>query len=238
MRIRYASAIARTVLVIVIGAAACCATRPGSLPTAVPTGEWRYALTINGTPAGSSRYSNAIVGPHYRSIVEITMTLGDAVNTSRSEITETLDHVPVRLETSTTVVKNGAKHVSATTATFAGRTVTLTTDGKTSKYTLSRDFILEGNYIVAKLIEGRFRPGLAIETAIYDPGYELDMPIPVRVAVVGEARMRIGATEKRLIHITESIENVKNIDVYLDEHGVMEKTVIQMMNMTLELIRE
>jgi len=31
---------------------------------------------------------------------------------------------------------------------------------------------------------------------------------------------------------------VKNIDVYLDEHGVMEKTVIQMMNMTLELIRE
>lgn len=234
MEKKHLSSIVRYLVIIVLGLSAC----DNKIPDRVPTGEWKYKLLINGSPAGSSRYSNRVVGDTYVSTVDFTMSMAGTETVSRSVITESLRFEPIRLESKNTLIKDGSKHNTDTVVVFAGRKATVAINGVKSSYVIPGDFILEGNYIVAKLIEGKFKEGFEITASIYDPNIELDVPVPIRVKVIGHERVKVGRETRRLMHITESIENVKNIDVYLDENGGMVKTVIQMMNMTIEMVLE
>ena len=65
-----------------------------------------------------------------------------------------------------------------------------------------------------------------------------EFPIPIKITVRGIVRIQIGDESMRLIHITESIADVKSIDSYIDSSGVMIKTVIKMLNTTIELIKK
>ena len=81
--------------------------------------------------------------------------------------------------------------------------------------TIDRDFRLEGNYILSELIRGKFKKGMKIEYYIYDPSIELESPILIKVTVRGYKNVKVGDKTMRLIHISESLENIKSIDFFL-----------------------
>jgi hypothetical protein len=208
------------------------------IPQEIPLGEWQYIMLVNGIEVGTAKSSNKIIDNKYVLHSELKMGLGSVVNMSKQTIIETLDFIPLRLENHNTIINDGNKQKIDTVATFKGQAVELIVDDQRVTITLDKEFRLEGNYILAKLIEGRFKEGLTIEINIYDPTIEQGFPIPIKITVKGIKSVKLGDESVRLIHITESIANVKSIDLYIDERGVMIKTVIKMLNTTIELIKE
>ena len=221
-------------IVIVISLSQCSYT----IPEKIPLGEWQYVMLVNGVEVGTAKSSNKIIDGRYVLHSELRMGLGSVINISEQTITETLDFIPVRLESHNTIINEGEKQQIDTVATFKGQSVELVVDNHKATIRLEKEFRLEGNYILSKLIEGRFKEGLEIETSIYDPMIEEGFPIPIKVTVRGIVRIKIGDESRRLIHITESIADIKSIDSYIDESGVMIKTVIKMLNTTIELIKK
>ena len=208
------------------------------IPEKIPQGEWQYIMLVNGVEVGTAKSSNKIIDNKYVLHSELKMGLGSVVNMSKQTIIETLDFIPLRLESHNIIINDGDKQKIDTVANFKGQTVELIVDDQRVTITLDKEFRLEGNYILAKLIEGRFNEGLVIDINIYDPTIEQGFPIPIKITVKGIERVKLGDEHMRLIHITESIANVKSIDSYIDERGVMIKTVIKMLNTTIELIKE
>lgn len=209
-----------------------------AIPEKIPLGEWQYIMLVNGVEVGTAKSSNKIVDGTYILHSELRMGLGSVTNISEQTITETLDFIPIRLESHNTIIDDGDKQQIDTVATFKGQIVELVVDNHKATIRLDKEFRLEGNYILSKLIEGRFKEGLEIETNIYDPMIEEGFPIPIKITVRGIVRVQLGDESRRLIHITESIADVKSIDSYIDGNGVMIKTVIKMLNTTIELIKK
>ncbi|MCU0844036.1 MAG: hypothetical protein MUC76_03835 [Spirochaetes bacterium] len=210
----------------------------GGVPDSIPTGRWNYALLINGARGGNAVISNRREGETYIITSELTMNIAGMQNVSRQVVTETTEFTPVKIETSNRIkFPTGWKDIE-TTALFRGRNVEIRSGGRKTTVTLQGDFVLDGNYFAAKLIEGRFREGLEIKGAIYDPSIELDALVPVTTRVVGRELVDVAGTKRRLLHVSQSIDVIKSADSYLDEKGVMVKAVIQMMNLTVELILE
>ncbi|HSV97031.1 MAG TPA: hypothetical protein VLM75_08870 [Spirochaetota bacterium] len=210
----------------------------GGVPETIPTGSWNYALFINGARAGNAVISNRREGETYVITSELNMNIAGMHNVSRQVVTETTEFAPVKLETSNRIkIPSGWKSIE-TTALFRGRNVEIRSGGRKTLVTLDGDFVLDGNFFAAKLIEGRFREGLEIKGAIYDPSIELDALVPVTTRVLGREIVDVAGTKRRLLHVSQSIDVIKSADSYLDEKGVMVKAVVQMMNLTIELILE
>lgn len=219
---------------IIIGMCQCTYT----IPKSIPTGEWTYTLFVNDVPVGTAKASNCIVDKQYIIRSELRMEVGDVTNIARQTIVETLDFKPVRYESHNSIISSGETQEIDTVATFDGRKVTLTADNSSASLTLPRDFMLDGNYFFSQLIEGKFKEGLTLTSNIYDPTIEQESLIPVTITVIGIERIDVGGESRRLIHLTESIGNVKSIDLYLDERGIMIKTVIRMLNTAIVLIKD
>jgi hypothetical protein len=210
----------------------------GGVPDSIPTGSWNYALLINGVRAGGAVISNHREGETYVIASELNMNIAGMQNVSRQVVTETTAFTPVKIETSNRIkIPAGWKDIQ-TTALFRGKNVEIRSGGRKTVITLQGEFVLDGNYFTARLIEGGFRDGLEIKGAIYDPSIELDALVPVTTRVVGRELVDVGGVKRRLLHVSQSIDVVKSADSYLDEKGVMVKAVVQMMNLTVELILE
>ena len=226
--------LARILLVALVIPCVACADSP----RAIPTGSWNYALLINGVRAGSAVISNRKEGETYVITSELDMDIAGMRNVSRQVVTETTAFTPVKLETSNRIKSAAGWKDIQTTALFRGAEVELRSGGRSTRVTLPGEFVLDGNYFAAKLLEGRFRTGLEIKGAIYDPSIELDALVPVTTRVVGRETVEVGGKKRALTHISQSIDVIKSADSYLDENGVMVKAVVRMMNLTVELVLE
>jgi hypothetical protein len=153
-------------------------------------------------------------------------------------VIETLDFRPVRLETYSKTTQHGKDNEIKTTAVFEGNTVKLDTGDSKTTITIDRPFVLEGNYFMQRLIEAGFKPGTVIKGYVYEPSVDIEAPVLILVKVIGREKVRVGERTMRLLHLGYSIENLKNIDAYLDDEGITQKTVIVMLNNRLELILE
>lgn len=223
---------ARLLLIILCAANIGCTRTPAQ----IPTGQWTYTLFVNGFDSGRAVVTNRIEGVNWVSSTELTIGMGDISNVSKQIVTETLDFKPVKLESRNRIITGGKVQSIDTITVFRGREAEITFGKDKAVHKIGKDFILEGNYILAKLIEGKFREGMEVEANIYDPTIELEEPILVKAKVMGYETVPVGPRRERLLHVTESIEAVKSIDLYLDENGILRKGVIQMLNMTMELV--
>ncbi len=204
--------------------------------TEIPTGTWKYTLLVNGAAIGRAVASNKISGGQYVSTMKMEMDAGYIKNSSRQIITETLDFKPVRLELYNKTIQNGQESEVKTVAVFKGKTVDLDTGETKTTVTIDRPFILEGNYFMKELIRNEFRKGTVIRNHIYEPSVDTEEPVLVLVKVLGREDVRIKGKTRNLIHLGFSIENLKNIDSYIDDDGITWKTVITMLNNRLELV--
>ncbi len=217
--------------ILMVSAGAC-----GRGASGIPTGTWKYTLLVNGAPIGKAVTSNKIIGSRYVSTMDMEMDAGYIKNTSRQIITETLDFKPVKLELYNKTIQNGQESEVKTVAVFKGNAVDLDTGEAKSTFTIDKPFILEGNYFMKELIKNEFRKGTVIRNYIYEPSVDTEEPVLVLVKVLGREDVRIKGKTRSLIHLGFSIENLKNIDSYIDDDGITQKTVITMLNNRLELV--
>ena len=207
-------------------------------PAALPSGTWNYSLYLNGNKVGSATISNAREGGHLVSIMEMTMRAGEVESVSKQIITETADFKPVKYETYNKIIKGNIVQNINTVATFEGKKVKLGADGSVQEIEVERDFKLEGNYILAKLIEGKFKKGLKVESYIYEPAIDPEIPVLMKAYVVGPETVTIAGKRYDAIHVIEYIEKFKSFDMYLDGQGALLKAELTMLNMNIQLVRE
>ena len=219
-------------IILVFVLCGCCKT-PGS----IPTGKWNYKLLVNDVHAGSAIISNEIVHGNYVSSSKFEISLGKMTSILEETITETKDFVPIKLESYNKLVNGDNENETLIIANFNGRQVEILSDNNKAVHTIERDFILDGNYFMAKLIEGKFKKDLKITNHVYHPSVELEKPVMVETVVVGWEEIEIENESIRLIHLEQSMENVKNIDLYIDRSGILWKLIIRMLNIKIEFIK-
>jgi hypothetical protein len=218
-------------LLVIIPAASC---RRGI--DAVPTGTWKYRLLVNGADIGNAVITSELKNGMYISTTVMEMDAGYIRNSTRQIITETTDFKPVKLEVYNVTEQNGQKNEMNTVAKFSGNRVDLDTAATQSTITIDRPFILEGNYFMQELIKYKFKEGTVLKNYVYEPSVDVEEPMLVMIKVLGREKVSINGKNKNLIHLGYSIENLKNIDMYIDEDGITQKTTIVMLNNKLELI--
>jgi len=206
------------------------------LPESIPSGTWNYDLLINGAKIGSAKTMNKIENNNLVSVLEMKMNAGQVKNITKQIITETKYYKPVKFEVYNSVINNGQEKKINTVAVFNSNTVDLDTGYSRGKIKLDRSFVLEGGYFLDKLIKKKFKKGTIIKSRIYDPTIEIEETIPVSVEVMGRKKISINGKTKELIHIVESIQKMKTIDIFIDNNGVTQIVIVKMLNNTFELI--
>lgn len=204
--------------------------------SAIPTGKWDYSILLNGSAIGTAVYTNQLSGENYISSIEMKMKSGSVENSVFERIEETKNFVPVRLEIVNRIKSGDNTQEEKTVSTFSKNSVELDSGGVKSSFTIGKTFHLEGNYITSELIKRKFAEGSVIKINLYDPTIEPDDAFPVTIKVAGRKNVSINGREENLVHIIYSIENVKSIDMYVDERGISRKSVIQMLNNRMEMV--
>jgi hypothetical protein len=204
----------------------------------IPTGTWKYRLIVNGARIGTAVVTNAVSGNRYVSTMDMNMDAGYIKNSTRQVITETLDFKPVKLEVYNRTIQNGQETELKTVAAFTGTRVDLDTGDAKSTFTIEKPFILEGNYFMNELIKCKFKKDTILSSRVYEPSVDPEEPVLVMVKVIGREEVQVNGKTMDLIHLGYSIENLKNIDTYIDDNGITQKTVITMLNNRLELVLE
>lgn len=214
-------------LIIILLTASC-----GRVPESITNGEWNYTLTVNGVEAGSAVITNTTAGDRFISSTAMYLSMGTIKSSTIQTVTETLDFKPLQLDISNTIEDSstGNRQVISKKAVISANNITLTSDGITAKYIIDKPFIIDGNYITDRLIKERFREGVEIRAHMYEPTVETDRTILVIVNVIGRETITSGGNRIDVIHVKERVEKLKSVDIYINENGIMEKTVIKMLN--------
>jgi hypothetical protein len=209
-----------------------------ALPETFAQGEWEYTLFVNGISVGTAKISNKTIDNKYISISEYIVKLEDTTTITKDTVTETIDFKPVKLENYLKIVKAGKVHETNIVSVFNGKNVELTYNKKKYNYKINREFIIDGNFFMSQLIKSKFKPDLEVVNYVYNPAVELETPIKATTKVIGTENIIINGKENKLIHIVQSIENIKdNIDLFIDENGILHKGIIHMLNLKIELIK-
>jgi hypothetical protein len=226
----------RFILLILFFISTECSSR--KMPGTIPMGRWEYKLMINGVTVGSAVISNSQNEKHYISETEMKMKVGKITNISHQVVTETKEFKPVKLEVNNSINFNDTSQKIITTAVFKEKTIELVSLGTRSKINVNEPFVIDGNYFISKLIKNSFKEGYSVSSLIYEPSMEPDETIGVTVRVVGIETVDTGEKSIELIHIIQSIDNFKSVDIYINFDGIMEKAVIKMLNNRIELVRK
>ncbi len=222
-----------SILLIITGVS--CSSKPAQ----IPEGTWNYDLLVNGIKAGRAVFSNTSSGDNFVIKSEMYLNMGTIQNKSVQIVTETKDFKPVKLEVYNTVTDTagvGTQEIDKT-AVFKGNEVTLKTGEYETKFNLKEPFVLDGNYFFSELMKNKFKPGVIIKGYIYEPSVEIDTPILVIVETKGMEEVMVGNKSMKLLHIKQRVEKLKSMDMYLNDQGITEKTVIKMLNNVFELVR-
>ena len=221
----------RKVMLLFIVLASC-----SEMPSKLPMGEYSYKLIMNGIETGSAVTSTVISENTYITNTVMSLEIGSVKNITNQTIKETLNFEPISFEAIHTVITENNTQEVSWLAQIDGKKIKLKAGDCLIEFELNEPFRFDGNFILNELIAQRFRKNSAVSVKIYDPTLEPEDLIPVQVRFVGIKNIEINNKMKRVLHLVQSIENFKNIDIYLDSNGVVQKSVIIMLNNKIELI--
>jgi len=209
-----------------------CTSANTPVPKSIPEGTWNYDLIVNSVKAGKATFSNTVSDNNYVVKTELYLSVGPIENKSLSIVTETKDFKPVKLEEYNTVTDRSTGNVQEIkkSAIFEGVNITFQSGDKKSKFKIDEDFILNGNYFISELIKSQFVQDTIVQAHMYEPLVEIDSTILAIAEVKGYSSVKVGEKSMKLLHLKLRIENLKSIDMYLNEHGVTEKMIINMLN--------
>ena len=209
-----------------------CSYESKSTPASIPEGTWDYDLMVNGVKAGKAVISNTVSDNNYIIKRELYLNIGPIENKAVHTVMETIDFKPVKLEEHNTIIDRAADTIQEIkrTAIFEGAYITFQSGDQKSKFKIEENFILDGNYFISELIKHQFKQGTIIKARIYEPSVEIDSTIHAVAEVKGYSTVKVRNKSMKLLHLSFRIENFKNIDMYLNEQGITEKTVMKMLN--------
>jgi len=221
---------AKLLLLLIAAGTITCANTPA--PKSVPEGTWNYDLIVNSVKAGKAIFSNTVVNNNYVVKTELYLNIGPIENKSVYVVTETKDFKPVKLEEYNTITDRTSGNVQEIkkSAIFEGFNITLQAGDKKSKFKIDENFILDGNYFISELIKNQFEQGTVVQAHIYEPSVEIDSTILAVAEVKGYSAVKVGDKSMKLLHLKLRIENLKSVDMYLNEQGITEKMIMNMLN--------
>jgi len=207
-----------------------------STPTDVRGGSWEYDVLVNGILVGKSTISSTITNGQHVHQSDMTMTIGQVSTTTKQKVTETEKYTPVKFEISVVTIYGTNKTTMETMATFDGKKVTLKTGESVQTFTITRPFVLDGNYFYSELVKNKFVKDSEASAYLYHPSIEAREPFKVTVKVLGKETVLIRDKQKNLIHVAFFMETIKQADYYLNDDGAAERIEQRFMNNTVELI--
>jgi len=205
-------------------------------PSSIPVGTWEYDLYVNGVKSGKSVTAVKLENGLYTTETSMQMNAGIITNTSMNRITETVDFKPVRLENVNSIIQGDKVRKIEITALFEGNAVTVKTGSSSVSVKLPGPCVLDGTYFISELIRKGFRNGTRVSARIYEPAIELEELITVNVRVNGIKRVKVGREKKRLYHVSYIIQDMKNIECYINKNGITELATITMLNNRMDLV--
>jgi hypothetical protein len=206
------------------------------IPSKLPMGEYSYKLIMNGTEIGKATTSNTISDNNFIVNTEMIMEIGAVKNITKQTIKETLNFEPISFESVNTVTtKNNTQEISWK-ANFDGKKIILKNENNTNEFNPNEPFKFDGNFILNELIAQKFKENSIVSLKMYDPTLEPEDLISVQVKFVGMKKIKINNKTEKVLHLVYAIENFKNIDIYIDSKGVVQKQVIIMLNNRIELV--
>ncbi len=208
------------------------------VPASLPQGTWRYSLILNGSEVGEAVISGRFEKGRWITESTLTMRAGNAVNTSHQVVVETADCKPVSVVTKNTTAMGDTIQRIDTEAQIDGLKVRLKQGERESVVTLEREFVLDGNYFLSKMISTGFAEGARFEAYVYDPSIEAGELMLMKARVAGKKLITVNGSTYPAYHVVNSIENIKSIDSYFDCDGVMVKAELSMLNMRIQLLRQ
>jgi hypothetical protein len=158
--------------------------------------------------------------------------------TTRHVAIESENFKPIKLSIEKVSSENGITHKSSTLATFNDGSIKVSINGTEAMIVANRPFVLEGNcnYFLNEFIRAGFKRGTVVKAYIYDPTIDLEDQVLMIGKVIGREKVEINDSIRELIHLGYSIENYKNIDVFIDKNGVIHRMIIFMLNNRLDLV--
>jgi len=207
-------------------------------PSAIPTGEWHYTLFINSYKAGTATISNKIKNNSYINKSILDMKTPYTKNYFSYKIIESKNFTPIMLITQNKITVKNKTSEWKTAVEFKNNTIFITKNKIKTKLIIPQNFVLEGNYFLSELIKANFKKGTILKKMIYNPTIALEKPILITIKSLGYEIVKINGKNRNLIHITETIEDTKTIDSFLDKNGVVIKSKIYMLNNKIELVKK
>jgi len=211
-------------------------SQKNNLPS-IPVGEWSYLIMMNGTKIGTALLTNKLEKNLYISTSEMKIKINQIINISSQIITETTDYQPVKIETNNKIINQKKIQSSQSIALIKNKKINLTVNGSPSTFSIKQPFVFDGNYFTAELLKKKFKKGLELKAFLYDPSIEIEKPFAVTVKVLGPEKIILDNKKVELIHLKQSIENIKTIDSYVNQKGILQKATIQMANNKIELLK-
>jgi len=204
----------------------------------IQTGDWDYKLLMNSVKIGTASFKNRFEKKKYISSSEIKMKVSGVINFSKQVITETKDFRPLKIEIQNKIITDKKIQDNKTTVVVKKNKLEVSSGDLKSTVKPNRPFIFDGHFIMANLLKNNFKKDLEIKKYIYDPSIDLKKPFLVIVKVIGTEKVLINNEELELVHLKQSIENIKTIDFYVNFKGIMQKAVIEMANNKIELLKD
>lgn len=222
--------------IIIISAALIFASCGGSFKIEeIPEGSWDYSILMNDVNVGKGFITIIKKDDSHIHKSEFTIEFSGVHNKTSHTIVETPDFSPISIETENITERGDMKIEYSFRADFDGNNVVLKADGKEIDFTIDVPFVLEGGYVLSRLIEEGAGPGAEFQYNVYDPAIEPDGPIPVTTIVKGYQRVTVNNESRRLLHLQHILDDVKIMNSYLDEKGVIQKMEMSMLNSTIVL---
>ena len=205
-------------------------------PKSIPMGSWNYTVSINGMLVGDAIVKSEQNDKNYITTISMNMQFSEKIKiVSNDVLIETKAFVPVKYEMNSTTSMQGKTQKTSMSVVFNGNNITVVIDGQTEKLQLEKPFMLAGNYFANSQIEKGYKPGSTVEADVYMPAMELEDTIACKETVVGVEKVMVNGALETLIHLKQELDGVTYAESYIDQHGIVRKMVMDVMNNKIEL---
>lgn len=204
----------------------------------LPFGKYQYIVKANNTKIGSAFITIKKEKKQILTSAELSIQINNVVTITQEFLRETENLDPVKYVSITKVIAGNQVQREKVSVDFKGKQAIISSGSYKRKVNLKGKFVLGTNYFIKSLLKQKMKTNASAKKYVYDPSIEEDEVIPVLEKVLGKKTVEINNKKVELFHTVQNYGNIKNIQNYYDSKGLVYKSVINMLNTTIEMTLE
>jgi hypothetical protein len=204
----------------------------------ITPGNWLYGVYLGKTRIGSANVVIRIDEDIIVSTLEMTLTMGETIITTKEVSKENTDFTPISFWSSNVMVLKDKLSREIVSAICNKGVVTLKHGDEERTVTIKGNFVVSGNKLSAILSKAKYAKGFEAKTMLYDPTIDEDVAVLVSDKVIGKEVVDLPGGKMELIHTVQAIGPLRNIHNYVTPDGTAYKTTIPMLNTSVDMILE